>query len=403
MPVTLATVLIAINTFLLIYLSIASRKKFGLLKAKESIGNEIASNRKEITESMRNHSDSLLKQVMGLTQLNEQKLNNIRNSVETQLRFLQEDNNLKLEKMRQTVDEKLHNTLESRLGKSFSLVSERLEKVQKGLGEMQSLASGVGDLKKVLTNVKTRGTWGEIQLENLLGQILIPGQYEKNVTTKDESREAVEFAIKLPGKEEQAVWLPIDAKFPKEDYEKLIEAQEKADLELIAESTKTLENRVKSEAKRIQEKYINPPQTTDFAILYLATEGLYAETLKIPGLLDQIQRKYRIIITGPTTIAALLNSLQIGFKTLAIEKRASQVWKVLGAVKSEFSKFGDILEKTHRQISTVGNTLEEASRKSRTIQRKLKKVQELPPDKPEKLLNNNKAEAKPESPIDISE
>jgi DNA recombination protein RmuC len=399
--IVLIVVLIAINILLSIYLLSSIGKKSEFSNLEKSIREEINANRKEMAESVKNHGDSLSKQVIGFTQINEQKLNNIRNSVENRLKSLQEDNSNKLEKMRETVDEKLHTTLEKRLGESFSLVSERLEKVQKGLGEMQSLANGVGDLKKVLTNVKTRGTWGEIQLENLLEQILIPDQYERNVVTKKGSRESVEFAIKLPGKDEDVAWLPIDAKFPKEDYERLLDAQDQANVKLIEASSKALEVRIKSEAKDIRDKYINPPDTTDFGILYLATEGLYAEVLKRPGLSEILQSKYRVVITGPTTIAALLNSLQIGFKTLAIEKRASEVWKVLGAVKSEFSKFGDILEKTHKQISTVSKTLDTASRKSRTIERKLKKVQELPAEESAKLLESDDGLSESIRPIDL--
>jgi len=288
--------------------------------------------------------------------------------------------------MRETVDEKLHNTLEKRLGESFKLVSDRLESVQQGLGEMQALATGVGDLKKVLSNVKTRGTLGEIQLETLLDQILTPDQYAKNVATKSGSRENVEFAIKLPGKEDKILWLPIDAKFPKEDYERLVDAQEQANPDLVEELGKALEQRIKSEAKDIQNKYIDPPNTTDFGILFLATEGLYAEALRRPGLFESLQREHRVILTGPTTIAALLNSLQMGFRTLAIEKRASEVWNLLGAIKTEFAKFGDLLVKTHKQLAAASNTIEGATRKTRTIERKLRDVQELPVKESAKLL-----------------
>jgi DNA recombination protein RmuC len=260
------------------------------------------------------------------------------------------------------------------------MVSERLELVHKGLGEMQTLASGVGDLKKVLTNVKTRGTWGEIQLGNLLEQILTLEQYAQNVVTKKGSNERVEFAIKLPGrdKNDSVVWLPIDAKFPLEDYQKLVEAQEQANLGLIEEFGKLLETRIKSEAKDIREKYIDPPHTTDFGILFLPVEGLYAEVLRRPGLCDLLQREYRVTITGPTTLAALLNSLQMGFRTLAIEKRSSEVWVVLGAIKTEFAKFGELLDKTHKKLEEASNIIDDATKKSRTIEKKLNKVQELP-------------------------
>ncbi|MBF0489762.1 MAG: DNA recombination protein RmuC [Candidatus Omnitrophica bacterium] len=308
--------------------------------------------------------------------MHEQKLERIRESVEKKLSEIQLDNSNKLEKIRQTVDEKLHETLEKRLGESFQLVSDRLEKVHQGLGEMQTLAAGVGDLKKVLTNVKTRGTWGEIQLGNLLEQILTPEQYEKNYITKKGSNDPVEFAIKLP--REEGVYIPIDAKFPKEDYERLMQAQEEGHYAMIEECTKAIEARIKLEAKKIKDKYIDPPYTTDFAILYLPIEGLYAEVLRRTGLCEFLQREYRISVAGPTTIAALLNSLQMGFRTLAVEKRASQVWELLGVVKGEFGKFGDLLDKTKEKLDLASKNIEDATRKSRTIERKLRDVQDLP-------------------------
>jgi DNA recombination protein RmuC len=282
--------------------------------------------------------------------------------------------------MRETVDEKLHATLEKRLGESFKLVSERLDLVHKGLGEMQTLATGVGDLKKVLQNVKTRGTWGEVQLGNLLDEMMTTEQYEKNVATKKDSADRVEFAIKIPAKDEKIkhIWLPIDAKFPLEDFQSLIDAEEKNDPVLIDKLSKALENRIKSEAKDIRDKYLDPPYTTDFGILFLPIESLYAEVLRRPGLSDTLQREYKVIITGPTTIAAILNSLQMGFRTLAIEKRSSEVWSVLGAIKKEFITFGDLLDKTHKKLQEASNTIDDASKKSRTIERKLSKVQELP-------------------------
>jgi DNA recombination protein RmuC len=349
-----------------------------LLDFERAIRNEMDKNRGEATKSMKDLSGMTLAQVNNLTQMNEDKLNSIRNTLETRLKDMQGDNEKKLEQMRQTVDEKLHETLEKRLGDSFKIVSERLEKVHAGLGEMQNLALGVGDLKKVLSNVKTRGTWGEIQLGNLLEQILSPEQYDKNVATKKGSKEIVEYAIKMPGKSEDVVWLPIDAKFPKEDYERLLEAQEAGELKLVEEAGKALEARVKGEARDIRDKYIDPPNTTDFGIMFLSTEGLYAEALRRPGLAEFIQREYRVSLSGPSTVAALLNSLQMGFRTLAIEKRASEVWSVLGAVKTEFSKFGKLLERTHRQLNTVTKSIESATTKTRTIERKLRNVQELP-------------------------
>ncbi len=338
----------------------------------------LASRLTEIAALQKNQLDIFSKQLTSLTQLNEQKLEKLRTVLEERLSALQEDNSRKLEKMRETVDEKLHATLEKRLGDSFKVVSERLEKVHQGLGEMQTLASGVGDLKKVLTNVKTRGIWGEVQLGNLLDQILTPEQYEKNIATKKGSRDAVEFAIKLPGNDTQVVYLPIDAKFPTQDYERLQDAQEQANITLIEDAVKAIETRIKLEAKNIRDKYLDPPQTTDFGILFLPTEGLYAEVLRRPGFFEVIQREYKVVIAGPTTVTAILNSLQMGFRTLAVRKRASEVWNLLSVVKTEFNIFGDILEKTHKKLQEASNTIETAARKSRTIERKLEKVQDLP-------------------------
>ncbi|WP_028962503.1 DNA recombination protein RmuC [Sulfobacillus thermosulfidooxidans] len=344
----------------------------------------------EMATQQKNQLDSFMKQLSELTQMNATKLEHVRETVETQLVTLQKDNSEKLEQMRATVDEKLHQTLEQRLGESFKLVSERLEQVQKGLGEMQSLASGVGDLKKVLSNVKTRGTLGEIQLDNLLEQILTPEQYEQKVAVKKGSLERVDFAIRLPGKEDihDTVFLPIDAKFPLEDYQRLVEAEESGDLALAMESAKMLENRIKAEAKSIQEKYINPPHTTDFALMFLPIEGLFAEVLRRPGLWEMLQREYRVVVTGPTTITALLNSLQMGFRTLAIQKRSSEVWKLLGAVKTEFGKFGDILEKTQKKLQEASNTIDTAAARSRTIARKLRNVEAVPLGEAASLLES---------------
>ncbi|AHF07093.1 DNA recombination protein RmuC [Desulfitobacterium metallireducens] len=348
----------------------------------------------EISNIQQNQLDSFARQMNHLTQSNEQKLELLRKTVEEQLLHLQQDNAQKLEQMRVTVDEKLTSTLEQRLGESFKLVSERLEMVHKGLGEMQTLASGVGDLKKVLTNVKTRGIWGEVQLGNLLEQVLTPEQYALNVATKPGSNDRVEFAIKIPAKDgdNNTVWLPIDAKFPLEDYERLQDAQDKGDLSLVEETSKALENRIKSEAKSIHSKYIDPPHTTDFGILFLPIEGLYAEVLRRPGLCDLLQRDYKVVITGPTTLAALLNSLQMGFRTLAIEKRSSEVWNLLGAVKTEFGKFIEILEKTQKKLQEASHTIETATKKSRTIERKLKTVQTLPIEESTVLLASNSEE-----------
>lgn len=308
------------------------------------------------------------------------RLAELTETVERKLASMQADNNAKLEQMRATVDEKLHATLEQRLGESFKLVGERLELVHKGLGEMQTLASGVGDLKKVLTNVKTRGTMGEIQLDALLEQTMAPDQYERNAAIRKTSAERVDFVIKLPDKtnEERHVMLPIDAKFPLEDYQRLMDAQEAGDTAAAAEAMKMLEARVKAEAKSIRDKYIDPPQTTDFAVLFLPLEGLYAEVLRRPGLWDTLQREYRVVITGPTTLSALLNSLQVGFRTLAIQKRTSEVWRVLGGVKTEFGKFGDLLEKTQKKLQEATNTLDGAAVRTRAIERRLRSVEEIP-------------------------
>jgi DNA recombination protein RmuC len=354
------------------------------------------SSREELSQVLKNTTDSLLKQLQMLSelnksssdglisqltkmiQLNEQKLEHVRETVETRLRHLQADNETKLEQMRATVDEKLHATLEKRLGESFKLVSERLEIVHQGLGEMRNLASGVSDLKKVLTNVKTRGTWGEVQLAALLSQILAPDQYAANVATKQGSSDRVEFAIKLPGKDSQnsTVYIPIDAKFPQEDYHRLLDASETADPQALDQALKGLENRIKLEGKTIRDKYIDPPRTTDFAIMYLPTEGLYAEVIRNTTLCEYLQRECRVVITGPTTLTAILNALQMGFRTLAIEKRSSEVWQILASVKTEFGKFSDLLEKTKKKLDEASNTIDDAARKSRTIERKLSGVQE---------------------------
>ncbi|NOR44907.1 MAG: DNA recombination protein RmuC [Candidatus Delongbacteria bacterium] len=317
----------------------------------------------------------------------EEKTEKIRESVENKLKDLQENNTKKLEEIRITVDEKLHKTLETRLGESFKLVSDRLEKVQKGLGEMQSLANNVGDLQKVLTNVKTRGMMGEYQLENILEQILTIEQYEKNAVTKSGSTQRVEFAIKMPGqKDNKTVFLPIDAKFPIESYMLLNQAIDDNNLAEIATERKKFQDAVKKSAKDIYEKYIDPPNSTDFALMFLPIEGLFAEVMRIPGLFEEIKNKYKVIMTGPTTLSALLNSLQMGFRTLAIEKRSSEVWEVLGAVKTEFRKFGDILAKTKKKLQEASNVIDTADVRTRAMERKLKSVQELSQEKTDSLL-----------------
>ncbi len=300
----------------------------------------------------------------------------VRETLTQRLAEIQLDTSNKLEQMRQTVDEKLHATLEQRLGESFKQVSDRLEQVHRGLGEMQTLATGVGDLKRVLTNVKSRGTWGEVQLGALIEQTLTIEQYSKNIATRPNSRDIVEFAIRLPGQEEgKPVWLPIDAKFPVEDYQRLTDAQDRADLQEIESAAKALETRIKAEAKTIREKYIEPPYTTDFAILFLPTEGLYAEVLRRQGLLELLQNDFRVTVAGPSTFSAMLNSLQMGFKTLSIEKRSSQIWSTLGQVKTEFSKFGEAIEATKKRLDAASKQFEAVDIRTRKINRALSNVE----------------------------
>jgi DNA recombination protein RmuC len=357
---------------------------------RNEFSNSTKSQREELNNSFKMISDQLTSRLDALTKTNEDKFDKLQEKVSSNLKEIQNNNDKKLEEMRVTVDEKLHSTLEKRLGESFKIVSERLELVHKGLGEMQNLATGVGDLKRVLTNVKTRGTWGEYQLENLIEQILTPEQYAKNIATKKGSNDRVEIAIKMPGrgdKNDEPVWLPVDAKFPLEDYQRLIDAQDIVDLETMETAAKALEQRIKLEAKNISQKYIDPPNTTDFAFLFLPIEGLYAEILRRPGLFDQIQLDYRVTIVGPTNFLAVLNSLQMGFRTLAIEKRSSDVWKILGEVKTEFGKFGDVLDKTQKKLQEASNVIDSASVRTRAIERKLKDVQELPSGEQTNLLD----------------
>ena len=375
--------------------------------------------REETLTALKNFNDSVLKgvsdmaalqkgelemfrtQLSTLTESNESKLETLRHIVDTRLTQIQENNTNQLDQMRATVDEKLQGVLEKRLGESFKQVSERLEQVHQGLGEMQALATGVGDLKRVLTNVKTRGIWGEMQLETLLEQLLTPEQYKRNVKTKESSDEMVEFAIRLPGRGDgdgEVVWLPIDAKFPTEDYQRLMDAQEKADPEAADAAAKMLAVRIKQCAKEICDKYLNPPKTTDFGIMFLPTEGLYAEVVRRTELIEIVQREYRVIIAGPTTFAALLNSLQMGFRTVAIQKRSSEVWNLLGAVKTEFGKFGGILEGVKKKLDQASNTMDKAASSSRAIVRRLQKVQELPTHEAQMLFvgNNEETELAPQ-------
>ena len=346
---------------------------------REALTDDSRKARAEGAELQQRFADALGQRLAELTQRNELRIGEMRATLEQKLRELQAGNEAKLEQMRATVDEKLQTTLETRLGASFKLVSERLEQVQRGLGEMQQLATGVGDLKRMLTNVKTRGTFGEVQLGALLEQVLTIEQYETNCITVPGSSERVEFAVKLPGTQaDQPIRLPIDAKFPREDYERLMDAQDRVDVEGVAASSAALERQVRVEAKRIRDKYLAPPHTTDFALLFLPTEGLYAEVLRRPGLFDGLQREFRVTLVGPTTLLALLNSLQMGFRTLAIEKRSSEVWQLLGTVKAEFGKFAGVLEKTRDQLDTVRNSIDKAGVRTRAIERQLKGVETLP-------------------------
>jgi len=353
-----------------------------------AMNQQAQSSREEQAQSLQRFGDTLNQTLTALTESNAQRMAEVRATLEAKIKDLQTDNGLRLEEMRKTVDEKLHATLEQRLGESFKIVSDRLEKVHQGLGEMQQLAIGVGDLKRVLTNVKTRGTWGEVQLEMLLEQVLTPEQYAKNVETVPGSGERVEFAIKLPGNDDGGtpVWMPIDAKFPKEQYERLADAADRADAEGVATASRELERAVRLEAKTIAEKYLSPPLTTDFAILFLPTEGLYAEVMRRPGLADELQRLHRISIAGPSTLSALLNSLQMGFRTLVLEKRSSEVWQVLGAVKTEFGKFGDVLAATKLTLERAAKNIDQAEVRSRQMARKLKSVEALPSEAAQRLL-----------------
>jgi DNA recombination protein RmuC len=355
----------------------------------------------QIGDSQTTKFQAFTVQLKTLTEANQGGLKHLQETVDGRLQELRSSNERKLEQMREVVDEKLQSTLEKRLGESFKLVGDRLEAVQQGLGEMRSLASGVGDLKKVLTNVKTRGTWGEVQLGALLEQVLTPEQFDRNVRPRPDSRDVVEFAIRLPGASDdpdQCVWLPIDSKFPQEDYLRLVDASENGDVAAVQQAQSALIRSIQDSAKDVSTKYLNPPLTTDFAILFLPTEGLYCEALRHPGLVERLQREHRIVVAGPTTLAALLNSLRIGFSTLAIEQRSSEVWKVLGAVKHEFGKFGGVLDKVKRQLETAGRTLEDTGVRTRAMERRLRSVEELPADATNEMLDLAE-----ENPVDIKE
>ena len=369
------------------------------------LGDSLLKRMSDIAGLQKNQLELFAGQLKELTASNESRLDKLRDGVDARLRLIQEDNAGKLEQMRATVDEKLHETLEKRLGESFKLVSERLELVQRGLGEMQSLAIGVGDLKKVLTNVKCRGTFGEIQLASLLEQILAPGQYDANVETRPGSGQRVEFALRLPGRsaggEGSPVWLPLDAKFPQEDYLRLVEAQELGDAAAAGEAARTLDRAVREMARSIRDKYLEPPHTTDFGVMFLPTEGLYAEVLRLPGLFEVLQREFKVIAAGPTTLAALLNSLQMGFRTLAIEQRSAEVWNLLAAVRSEFAKFGLILDKTRKKLQEAGNHIDQAATRTRVIERRLRDVQDSPHENGADLLEAGEPEREDDPELDL--
>ena len=356
--------------------------------ATQALSQQSQSARDAQDAALKRLADSLGEQLRTLSEANERRLTEVRTAVETRLGALQEGNEKKLEQMRATVDEKLHATLEQRLGESFKQVADRLEQVHKGLGEMQTLARDVGSLNRVLTNVKTRGIFGEVQLAGLLEQVFTPEQYATHVATVPGSAERVEFAIRLPGQRDdgQPLWLPIDAKFPREDYERLLEAQERADLPAMETAAKGIETRLRLEARTIRDKYIAPPHTTDFAILFVPTEGLYAEALRRPGLVQAMQSEYKVMLTGPTTLLATLTSLQMGFRTLALERRSAEVWEVLGAVKTEFGKFGDVLKKTREKLNQAADTISAAETRTRQMGRALKSVEALPEARTLQLL-----------------
>lgn len=370
------------------------RFDISLDKNERAIKDEFQRNRRESQDTAYKNREELSQSLELFGKRFENNTKNIKDTIEKQLRDIREDNTSQLTEMRKTVDEKLHETLEKRLGESFKQVSERLEQVHKGLGEMQNIATGVGDLKRVLSNVKTRGVLGEYQLENILEQILTPEQYSKNVATKKGSQANVEFAVKLPGKEsDEEVWMPIDSKFPIESYEVLLNAFEDGDKQIIETAQKVLIKSIESFAKDIHTKYVDPPHTTDFAIMFLPTEGLYAEVLRNPGFFEKLQKQYKITITGPTTLSALLNSLNMGFRTLAVQKRSSEVWNILEAVKTEFSQFTKQLDEVDKSLSTASNKLQKLrTTRTNVMSRKLKDVSTLDAGEAEKILeltNNN--------------
>jgi len=360
-----------------------------LSAAQESGGGLIVTAVGELGKAQKGGLDSVASEIKQLASTNEKRLDSMRQTIDDKLKQIQDGNEAKLEEMRKTVDEKLHDTLEKRLGESFKLVSQHLEEVQRGLGEMRSLATGVGDLKKVLSNVKTRGTLGEVQLGSILEDILTADQYDKNVQTKEGSRERVEYAVRLPGSDDtygKCVWLPIDSKFPREDYERLVDATDAGDADGARAATASLVRSLKVSAGDARDKYVNPPATTDFVIMFLPTEGLYGEVLRRPGLVQELMRIHRVVVAGPTTLAAILSSLRMGFRILAIEKRSGEVWQVLGAVKNEFGKFGDVLDRLKHQLDSALKTVEQTGVRTRAMERKLRDVERLPDADSQHLL-----------------
>ena len=367
----------------------AQQERAELAGALKSFGDSVQSRMADIAKMQSDQLESFARQLSFLTAANEKKMEEIRTEIDGKLRQIQEDNTRQLDRLRETVDEKLQGTLEKRLGDAFRQVSERLEQVHQGLGDMRTLATGVGDLKKVLTNVKSRGTWGEVQLGALLEEMLAPDQYIKNVKIHEHGSDFVEFAIKLPGQGDSpsdSVLIPVDAKFPVEDYSRLQDAQERADAAAAEDAARQLEAGIKKAAKDISQKYLAPPKTTDFGIMFLPSEGLYAEVIRRTALVQQLQRDYHIVVTGPSTFAALLSSLQMGFRTLAIQKRSGEVWKVLGDVKTAFGRFGDTLDAVHKKLEQAANSVDDARKKSKTLQNKLRAVEALPDATPDEIM-----------------
>jgi DNA recombination protein RmuC len=398
-PLVIAIVVLSVVAVILAVSALVRAGKAGQDAGRE-IREELRAGRDETRAIAREQRDELAKNLQDSTRSLTESLDRVRATFDERVKELQQSNEKKLDEMRKTVDEKLHDTLEKRLGESFKLVSDRLEAVHKGLGEMQNLATGVGDLKRVLTNVKARGTWAEAQLGAILDQILTVDQYEKNVIVKPHTAERVEFAVRLPGPlddREAVVYLPIDSKFPQEDYARLQDAADIADPAAVQLASDGLQRAIRVAARDISEKYIDPPQTTDFAIMFLATEGLYAEVLRQPALTEELQRKFRIVVAGPTTLVAILNSLRVGFQTLAMEKRASEIWRVLGAVKSEFRRFADTLDKVKRQLHTASKTIDQTGVRTRAMERKLQSVERLPDTEALELLAIQASDREPDA------